>query len=189
MKTERHYCIGSDLDDMEKVEQELEATGTLRPQIHVLTLDDTGAEHHHQLHDVQSLMKRDLIRSGTYGLLIGLCAAALVLMIAPSAGWTESPAGWIPFIFLAIILLGFFTWEGGLWGIQNQNAQFRRFEQELEDGNHVFFVDLRADQRQKLEQVMRGHPEIRFAGTGAGRPHWVMLWQHRLRHFLAETMP
>ena len=189
MKMERHYWIGSDLDEMERIEQELEAAGTLRPQIHVLTLDDTGAENHHQLHDVQSLMKRDLIRSGSYGLLIGICAAVLVLLTAYSMGWTGTIAGWMPFIFLAIVLLGFFTWEGGLWGIQTQNAQFRRFEEELQRGQHVFFVDLQPDQRQRLEQIMRGHPSARFAGTGTGRPHWVMLWQHRVRHFLSETMP
>ena len=189
MKMQRHYWIGSDLDEMETIEKELEAAGTLRPQIHVLTLDDTSAEHHHQLHDVQSLMKKDLIRSGTIGLLIGIFAAALVLLTAQAAGWTQSNAGWLPFVFLALILLGFFTWEGGLWGIQTQNAKFKRFEEELKSGQHVFFVDLRPDQVDTLKQIMNRHPATTFAGTGPGRPHWLMLFQHRVRHFLSETMP
>jgi len=189
MKMQRHYWIGSDLDEMETIAKELEAMGALGPQIHLLTLDDTGAENHHQLRDVQSLMKRDLLRSGAYGLLIGICAAALVLLVAHSAGWTQSSAGWLPFLFLAIVLLGFFTWEGGLWGIQTQNARFKRFEAELKQGQHIFFVDLRPDQEGMLKQVMGGHPAATFAGTGTARPHWIMVWQHRLRHFLSETMP
>ena len=189
MKVQRHYWVGSDLDEMEAIEKELEEAGTLRPQIHVLTLDDTGADNHHRLHDVQSLMKKDLIRSGSVGLLIGIFGAALVLLTAYYAGWTQSVAGWLPFIFLAIILLGFFTWEGGLWGIQTQNAAFRRFEAVLKQGKHVFFVDLTREQEPVLDKIMQRHPATTFAGTGTARPHWMMLWQHRVRHFLSETMP
>jgi hypothetical protein len=189
MKLRRQYWIGSDLTDLEAVERELEASGTLRPQIHVLTLDDTAAENHHQLHDVQSLMKKDLVRSGFYGLVIGLGAAMLVLAMAKLAGWSDSSAGWLPFVFLAIVLLGFSTWEGGLWGIQTQNAKFKRFEEALKQGKHLFFVDLTPDQESRLQEVMSRHRSAEYAGSGAASPHWAILWQHRLRHFLTQTMP
>src|SRR5262245_25154162 len=118
MKMHRHYFISTDLDDLERFEEELERAGIANPQIHCLSLDDTSVENHHHLHEVAALMKKDLIHAGEYGLLIGVVAAALVLGVTRFAGWHESPAGWVPFVFLAIILLGFFTWEGGLWGGQ-----------------------------------------------------------------------
>lgn len=189
MKLKRQYWIGSDLDQLESIEQELEQSGTLRGQIHVLTLDDTSAENHHQLHDVQSLMKKDLIRSGMRGLVIGIVGAALVLTGAYLAGWTTTLAGWWPFVFLAIIVLGFATWEGGFWGIQTQNANFKRFEEALRQGKHLFFVDLAADQEGQLKEVMDRHAGAEYAGTGAANPHWAIVWQHRLKNFLTETMP
>jgi len=189
MKLKRQYWIGSDLDDLEVIEQELEASGALRTQIHVLTLDDTSAENHHQLHDVQSLMKKDLIRSGLRGLAIGAAGAALVLIGANTLGWTNTLAGWWPFVFLAIIVLGFSTWEGGLWGIQTQNAKFERFDAALREGKHLFFVDLSPEQESNLKEVMSRHKNAEFAGTGVASPHWMVVWQHRLRHFLTETMP
>jgi len=189
MKMKRKYWIGSDLTELEAIERELEASGALRQQIHILTLDDTSAENRHQLHDVQSLMKKDLIRSGLFGLGIGACAAVLVLLVASMAGWTESAAGWMPFVFLAVILLGFFTWEGGLWGIQNLNTKFQRFESALEEGKHVFFVDYGPDQESMVEELMRRHPSAEFAGTGAANPHWLILWQFRMRHLFTETLP
>jgi hypothetical protein len=37
----------------------------------------------------------------------------------------------MPFIFLAIIALGFSTWEGGFYGIQSPNFHFSKFEDVL----------------------------------------------------------
>jgi len=189
MKLKRQYWIGSDLDEFEKIERELEAAGILRSQIHTLTLDDSAAEQHYQLHDVQSLMKKDLIRSGLRGLAIGVAAAALVLLLAEYTGAADSAAGWLPFVFLALVLLGFSTWEGGLWGIQTQNANFERFAAALKQGKHVFFVDLTPAQESQLREVIRRHSGAEYAGTGVANPHWVIVWQHRLRHLLTETLP
>jgi hypothetical protein len=189
MKMQRHYYISPDMDDLVRIEEQLEGAGIPTPQIHVLTLDDTRAENHQRLHDVQSLMKRDLIHSGEYGLLIGVCIAAAVLSLAYAFEWYTSPAGWIPFIFLAIVCLGFFTWEGGLWGIQNLNTRFRRFQDELEGGKHVFFVDLRPDQEQIFSGVVGAYPSLQAAGTGAASPHWLVVWQMRLKKLFGETLP
>jgi hypothetical protein len=189
MKMLRHYFISSDMDDLERLEEQLEDKGVMSAQIHALTLDDTAAENHVHLHDVQSLMKRDLIHSGEYGLLIGVCIAAAVLILTYLLEWHTSPAGWIPFIFLAIICLGFFTWEGGLWGIQNMNVHFKRFEEELSKGRHVFFVDLEPKQEQILADVVKAHPGIESAGTGTASPHWLVIWQVRLKKLFGETLP
>jgi hypothetical protein len=185
----RHFFLSDDLDDLEELERELERDGVPTEQIHTLTLDDTAAERHPHLNDVQSLMKRDVLHSGSYGLVVGIIGAATVLVITWLAGWYTTQVGWIPFIFLAIIVLGFFTWEGGFIGIQTFNASFERFRTELEAGRHLFFVDLRPDQEPVLRRIIVNHPSTRSAGTGRSTPHWLVTLQRRARHLFVEKLP
>lgn len=134
-------------------------------------------------------MKKDIIRSGELGALVGAVGAVLVLSVAYLAGWTESLAGWMPFIFLAIIVFGFSTWEGGFIGIQRTNKNFERFEDLLKSGKHVFFVDLSPDQEGILDEVIARHQNLELAGTERGTPDWMMKGQKHIPHFLRETLP
>jgi hypothetical protein len=177
---QRHYFISNSLDDLEVFEEQLEAAGVSTPQIHVLSRNDAEVEHHHHLHEVQSLMKKDIIHSTAQGAVVGLCAFVLVLSVAHFASWTETAVGWVPFVFLAIVLLGFCTWEGGLIGIQKPNHHFRRFEKALNDGKHIFFVDLKSDQEAVLEKLLKSHPKVVLAGTGSAVPRWVITLQEKL---------
>ncbi|MDA7086588.1 magnesium transporter [Pseudomonas sp. SA3-5] len=178
----RHYYTSDNLDDLETVEQELEAKGISTEQIHVLSEKDADVEQHH-LHDVPSFMKQDVVHSGEIGAVVGVVLAVLVLGGAYLLGWTATAAGWVPFIFLAIVLFGFCTWEGGFFGIQVPNAHFRRFRKNLQEGKHVFFVDVEPEQEAVLEQVVNHHPRLQVAGTGSAAPHWIVAWLHRWHQF------
>jgi hypothetical protein len=180
----RHYFISDSLDDLEVFEEQLEAAGVSVPQIHVLSRNDAEVHQHHHLHEVQSFMKNDIVHSTVLGAVVGICASLLVLAVAHFAGWTETAAGWIPFIFLAVIVLGFCTWEGGLFGIQKPNHNFARFEQALRDGKHIFFVDLEPQQEAVLEKVLKSHPRVELAGTGSSPRHWLITLQQKamIRH-------
>ncbi len=185
MKMLRHYFISDSLDDLEVFEEQLEAAGVSSSQIHVLSRNDAEVEHHHHLHEVQSFMKNDIVHSTIRGAVVGLCAFVLVLAIAYFAGWTQSAVGWMPFIFLAVVMLGFCTWEGGLRGIQEPNHDFARFEQALRDGKHIFFMDLEPQQEVILEEVLKSHPQVELAGTGSSAPHWLIALQQKgvmIRH-------
>lgn len=189
MKLQRHFFISDDLDDLERLEEELEQAGIVTPQIHVLTRDDSGADHHPHLHKVVSLMKRDLVHSTMVGAAVGLCVSALIVLVVHFAGWADGRVGWLPFVFLAIIALGLCTWIGGLHGIDTPNVHFRQFEQALAEGKHIFFVDLRRDQSELLRRHTARHPRLRDAGTGEAAPAWLVFWQHRMKRFFVETFP
>lgn len=180
MKMQRHYLISDNLDDLEVLEKQLEAAGISTPQIHVLSLSDADVAKHADLHEVQSFMKSDIVHSTTRGALVGIVASVLVLAVAHLAGWTQTAAGWVPFVFLSVILLGFCTWEGGLAGIQRPNHNFTRFDQALKAGKHVFFVDLEPSQEVVLEQVLRSHGGVESAGSGAPAQHWIVTLQRKL---------
>jgi hypothetical protein len=185
MKMLRHYFISDSLDDLEVFEEQLEAAGVATPQIHVLSRNDAEVHRHPHLHEVESFMTKDIVHSTIRGAVVGLCGAALVLIVAHLAGWTQTAVGWMPFIFLALVVLGFCTWEGGLFGIQTPNHNFRRFEKALNDGKHVFFVDLEPQQEAILEKVLKSHPQVELAGTGPSTRHWLITLQQKsamIRH-------
>ncbi len=186
---QRHFFTSDDLNDLERFEVELEDKGIHKEQIHVLSLDETAVGRHRNLHEVAALMKKDMVRAGWWGLLAGGIGALLVVGIAYALGGTQTQAGWLPVVFLALIVLGFLIWEAGLWGIQKPNAHFERFERELAAGRHVFFVDLDSRQEPILNQAVRSHPAIALAGTGTASPHWLVNSTHWLKRFLGETMP
>lgn len=180
MKMQRHYVISDDLDDLEILEEQLEAAGISTPQIHVLSLADGDVAKHPHLHEVQSFMKSDVVHSSLRGAVVGAAGAALVLTVAHLAGWTTSAAGWLPFVFLAIVVLGFCTWEGGLAGIGRPNHNFARFQQALKDGKHVFFVDVEPGQEAVYDKVLRTHARLEPAGNGAPVQHWIVAFQQKV---------
>lgn len=161
----RHYYISDNLDELERLEAELEASGIATEQIHVLSEKDaeTGQRH---LHEVSPFMKKDVVRSGRVGLLVGLVLAIVAVAFAYASGWTETAAGWIPVIFLGAMLCAFCLWEGSFFGLQRTNRAFRPFEERLHQGQHLFFVDVKNAQEPILVNVVSHHPRLQDAGTG-----------------------
>jgi hypothetical protein len=180
MKLLRHYFISANLDDLELFEEQLEAEGISTPQIHVLSLDTLGVENHPHLHEVQSVMENDVVHSSVIGAKVGLCIMFLFLGTTALVAWADSAIGWMPFIFLSMVILGFCTWEGGLIGTQRSNYKFARFEKQLKEGNHIFFVDIYQHQESILARVVGLHPQISAAGTGRSVPDWLVHWQRRM---------
>jgi hypothetical protein len=183
----RHYYITDDLDDLEQVEKELNAQGITEPQIHVLSEHDSDVKTHN-LHEVESVLKQDVVHSTEIGAVIGFIGAALSLLVAYLMGWTSSAAGWLPFIFLAIVILGFCTWEGGFIGIQKPNVNFERFQDLLHKGKHILFVDVDPNQENSFSRVIAGHPHLEAAGIGQATPRWVVRGQDVFHSFM-KKMP
>ena len=188
MNTLRHYFISDDLDDLELLEEQLEARGVENPQIHVLSNDETGVANHVHLHAVMSLFKNDIIHSGEIGALLGLIGAGLVLGVAYVLGLTETNVGWMPFIFLAVIIFGFGTWEGGFIGFQKPNYHYGRFEGALNEGKHVFIVELDPDQEPILTELLQSHPTLEEKGTEMGRPHQFFVIRHWVFEFIDHNL-
>ena len=178
----RHYFISDDLDDLEIVERDLESAGVTTPQIHVLSEDDSGVESHH-LHEVEAVLKKDVVHGTELGALVGVIAAAAILILAWLSGLTATYT-WVPAIFLSVIVLGFCTWEGGLIGIQEPHTDFRRFQDDLHQGKHILFVDVDPEQESILRDVVNQHPKLQDAGEGSSTPRWVVGAQQKFTRFM-----
>ncbi len=182
----RYFFLVDNLDKLAAIEHDLEENGLTWPQIHVLSHDDSGVEKR-KLHNVEAVLRQDVVLAMQRGALIGLGGFALVLASAHYSGVTQV-AGWAPFIFLAIVVLGFFTWEGGLFGIQEPHHDFKRFEQALSSGRHLLMIDASNREQSVLNRVTAHYPELEFSGTGDGAPGWFIGLQNKWRHFI-EVMP
>jgi hypothetical protein len=154
----RHYFISDSLDTLEAVEQELEARGITEQHIHVLSDSHADLETHN-LQPVSDFMKTDVVHSGLWGLGIGLLSAGSVILITALMGWA-SVIGWTPFVFLAVVVLGFCTWEGGFLGFQEKNRRLKRFEGTLHNNCHVLLVDITTEQGELLEEVIAKRPQL-----------------------------
>jgi len=179
---ERHFFCSGELRALEQLEMDLEHSGVVRPQIHVLTNSEAQLGDYH-LHEVSSLMRTDVIRKGLLGAALGGLGAALVLILASASGMVAT-AGWTPFVMLAIVVLGFCTWEAGFLGFQLPNRRFRAFDHLLRTGKHLFFVDLRSDQRELLEKALLRAPDIERVGQGDAVPWWLIALQERFHRFV-----
>ena len=107
----RHFYLSNDLDDLEVIEDELEAAGLSTPQIHVISRDEVGLDKH-RLNQVHQWFQTDVVRSTLKGAVIGAVLALTVIAVCYSLG-VESYIGGMPFIFFSIVIFGFVTWEMG----------------------------------------------------------------------------
>lgn len=160
----KHYYVSDNLDELALIEQELESIGIKESQIHVLSESTAEVENHH-LHPVNSLLQQDTIHSGEVGAIVGVVGALFVLAFSYLMGWTASPAGWLPFIFLSVVIFGFCTWEGGLIGIQKPNINFAPFQKLLHEGKHILLIDSSKQQESKLKKVIDRHPLLKDVGV------------------------
>ncbi len=168
----RHYYISDDLDDLEIIETQLEDAGVTTPQIHVLSEDDAGVQAH-RLNDVEAVLRKDVVNGTERGAVVGIIGAAIILIAAWATG-IAATITWVPPIFLAVIVLGFCTWEGGLIGIQEPHSDFIRFRDILRSGKHVLVVDVSQTQEHILRRVTGEHPKLAPAGEGPAAPGWFI---------------
>ena len=174
----RHYFVSSNIDELEQVELELENSGIEGTQIHVLSNNDLEVENHN-LHPVEQFFKRDIIHSMETGLITGCILSSVSLIIPYLMSWTDSQAGWLPFVFLSVLILGFCTWEGGFIGIQKINDKFKRFEKDLAQGKHVLLVDIEEEQDSNCTMICHNHSSLIDAGYGKASPKWALNIQNR----------
>lgn len=178
----RHYFITDNLDELQQVEQDLQGAGITPPQFHVLSEDDTAVEIR-KLREVEAVLKKNVVHGTELGAVVGLLGAIAVLILTWLTGLAETYT-WVPAIFLAVVIMGFCTWEGGLIGIQEPHTDFKRFKPALKRGKHVLFVDVDPDQERALDGVVAHYQSLRPAGVGSSTPRAVVRFQDKWHRFM-----
>ena len=183
----RHYFICDDLGDMKSVQTDLEANGIAPQQIHVLTQREAEVTNR-GLYGVMSFFKQDVVHSTLFGAVIGAVLSVVLLSLVYVSGLATTTAGWTPFVFLAVVLLGFCTWEGGLRGIQEPHYHYRRFQKDMENGHSVIFVDVDEHEENTLRRVVSTHNCLSAAGVEPGGSRMRVSWQQKYQE-LIKALP
>ncbi|GAA5188401.1 NAD/FAD-utilizing enzyme [Ferrimonas gelatinilytica] len=185
----RHYYLSDSLWELEWIERQLEGQGFSPAQIHVLS-QQPGLAARFRLLPLSEFWLYDLPHYLTRGLALGLVLAGGVLLGVAYSGWHEAVGSWLPFTMLALMVLGFCTWEGGLIGLQSPHHHFGQFHRAIDSGQHLLLVDVEDRQESTLNGIMRSHPMIRPRGTSRGaHPGWVKMehwWLQRRRPVQAK---
>lgn len=159
----RYYYLCDDLDELDRVEQELEQDGFSHRSIQILSEDDAGVNTHPHLHKMPSLLRFDTAWYLGGGLLVGLILALGLLLISWLAGLTAQ-IGVGPVLMMAALLMMFCGWEGGFLGFQRFNHKLRRFLPDLRRGRHLLLVDIPDHRIRRLQQHLLAHPQLYPAG-------------------------
>lgn len=165
---DRYYFISNDMDELQRAQQEFLNSGLSEPQVRVLSNDEAELDKR-GIRAVLPFFRQNVIKSTERGALVGVVAAVLVIVVAALMG-ASTAAAWVPAIFLAIVLLGFSAWEGGLIGLEQRNVKFERFQQLLAKGYHVLMVDVDDRHRDLVTTVPSHYHSLQPAGHGSS---WV----------------
>ena len=153
------YYLSKDMDELEVVHDELLESGINDSQIHILSDADASVEKHH-MRNLNSFSKTDVIHSTLLGACVGF-VLALAIMSIPYLFNISTPVGNMPFLFAAIVLLGFGAWEGGFLGIQKTNHKFASVDADIHEGQHLMIVDFKDGVESAVNKVMGAHPMVK----------------------------
>jgi hypothetical protein len=150
----RLYYLADNLDTVDAVAGALQRIGISAWHFHVLSRDDAGLYRHH-LHSATPLHRRDVIRTGERGALlgfaIGLIAALLTLGLLELA-----PAHNLVVTGVAIVLPTLFgAWAGGLVGLSLENHKVARFHDDIEAGRNLLMIDVDGAHEERVRQMMQ----------------------------------
>lgn len=159
------YYLSDDLDELEKVHDELLDCGLKDKQIHVLSEHEAEVQKHH-LRNVNPIGKTGMLAFMARGALIGCVLAASVIGLSYLMGVSSSV--WMaPFIFAAVAVAGFSIWEAGLLGLHRLNSRFEAFKDELHHGEHMLILDFNGRQQSFVQGVLSKHPKVCSVQSGA----------------------
>ena len=183
----RYYFISDDIDSLARIEVELKKYGIIKPRLHVLSKDGTASPGDEQYHDIAPVLKQDLVHGVLINIFIGALAAVLVLAIGYITRLPDSYT-WAPFFLLAITVFGFVSWSGRCLGPHVLQKDFRRFQKELDDGKHIFIVDVDSSQKEVIRQMEYENPYLIDAGSISVAPRWIHMVQKNFKDNSTSTV-
>jgi hypothetical protein len=139
--------LTDDIDELDAAEHDLEENGIPRSHIHILS-NSEGEVEQHNLPQFSEWSKRDIASSGLKGASVGVILSAMILLGGFAYGVVGATT-WILLSFVAVMVMGFCTWEGGLMGIAKLNHSFAAYREALDRGEHLLVVDTDNDMEER----------------------------------------
>jgi hypothetical protein len=159
----RLYYLTHNINAAEKVSDRLHEEGITDWHFHVLGKDKANVIRHH-LHSATPLHELDIIRSGERGVMAGFCIGiGAIFTISFFASSTEH-INMLAQLAIVALFSFFGAWVGGLVGVSTENHKIRRFHNEIEAGAFLLMIDVTANQKRAVRDLMDEFKQIREAG-------------------------
>ena len=184
----RYYFISDDMDALGRIEAVLRNHGIIKSQIHVLSKELTSARSRDQFHNIAPVLKQEIAHDMLINTLFGALAAVLILAVGYITRLPDSYS-WTPFYLLAITIFGLVSWSVGLYGFQVPDKAFLRLQKDLDDGKHIFIVDVESSQEQIIRQMEYENPYLIDAGIGSVIHRWISMGQKNFKDDSTTTFP
>ena len=150
----RLYYLSDSLDTVDEVATALHRAGINDWNFHVLSKDDAGLYTHH-LHSATPLHRRDVIRTGERGALLGF-GVGLMAAIFSVLLFELSPVHSMVVFAIAIALPTLFgAWAGGLVGLSLENHKIARFHRDIEAGRALLMIDVDRAHYRRIQLLMK----------------------------------
>jgi hypothetical protein len=160
----RLFYMSDSLEVAEKASQQLHAAGVTDWNFHVVSTDEAGLYQRH-LHGAAPWHKRDILRSGERGAILGLCfgvLVALLALISSSSPLLQHP---LTAVSICVVCTLFGTWVGGLLGLNTEHYQLARFHDAIAAGKYLIMVDTRKSRLDLVKQQMASIPQVSLVGA------------------------
>ena len=161
----RLYYIVDNIATTSAISECLHDEGITDWNFHVLAKDSAGL-YRHNLHSALPLHRQDTIRIGERGGIIGAglgLAVGFVLYGAQILPW-EFDRFWVAMAALAGGVFG--GLQGSIAGSRRENYKIEAFHEEIEAGRYLVMVDVRADNKAKVREIMNlQFPQALYRGN------------------------
>lgn len=147
------YYLAPTLNETSRIAADLRDAGVHDWFMHVVSKDEAGLKRQ-QLHSSNYLETLDLLRNGfigaNFGFVAGVIGAGLLMYFEPFG--PNVPA----YVYLIIIAVAtaFGAWEGGLFGVDNENHKLKRFREDIDAGKYLILIYARKDQDEAIKAMM-----------------------------------
>jgi hypothetical protein len=159
------YYLASTLDSTRSISDDLHDVGINDWFLHVISRDEAGLrkEHIHSSNYFETLdLARGWLIGANLGFIAGVIGVGLMVIFKP---FGPDVPGYVYFMLVAVATL-FGTWEGGLYGVANENRKLTRFHDDIEAGKYLILIYSRNTQEDAVKNMMsERHPDARHVAT------------------------
>lgn len=156
---QNEYYIVEDIDELEKVHDELVNQGLRHDAITVWSEDNADVDNRH-LRQEPEVNKSDLVPSLLKGAFVGASVVAAGFAAAYAVGFNNNIAFGPVAIFL-VMLGAFITWESGLIGFHHINRRFKHLADELHRHKHLLHLRYEPKLASSVSHVLAHHPRMK----------------------------
>ncbi|AXK40639.1 DUF1269 domain-containing protein [Crenobacter cavernae] len=164
LKRKRIYYLIPDLPSAQRMMNDLLLARIEERHIHFLAREGADLS---SLHRANLLQESDIVHGAEMGLAVGGATGLFAGLVAAFFMLSGSGLPWGG-VVLATCLLGalFGAWTASMIGSSAPNSRLKPFRAAIERGQILLMVDVRYDQVEDIEQLLRKiHPEAHLEGT------------------------